>query len=352
MDITTNAVDFNHLRQTASDCALLLMATGYEDRACAFLKRLWPAGISHVLLLRYSAPPEENERSFDWVRRKLEELGQKSEVSWIPFDFKKSPQFAIDLEAKLRTMPIGKGRSIWIDISGLTNYGICMALQACRKIFPYKDIKVFYTEAEDYYPSEGEYRKWLVRNRPGGLENLPPSLTSEMSENLILDGFSGFTLRKDPTCLILYAGYEKHRSIGVIESINPSKLVIIYGLSPDAGGLWRSQMSKELHATLVTERVRAEEEAPLCSVGENMRLLTEYYDMLYDDHNICIAPICSKMQAVATYLIWERFRDIQLAFPLPVHYLALRSSIGARNTYQLQLPSLPGAEMFSSFPAS
>lgn len=338
MDCMLTPLDVRETRESSRKCAALILAAGYEDRARAFLDKIWPADLSNVIVLRYASPPEENEKAFSWMLKKLKTGGRQPKISTIPFNFRKTVELAELLEVTLRKIPDDSGDSLWVDISGLTNYAICVVLYTCRKVFPFKAVKLFYTDADEYFPSESDYRQWSERGKSGNLRDLTPSLTSEMSTNLILDIFSGFTLRKDPTCLILFAGYEKHRSIGVIESVNPSKLVIIHGVPPEAGAGWRPQMSKELHETLVTERVRAEEECSLLDVGENIRLLSEYYEMLYDDHNICIAPICGKMQAVATYLVWERFRDIQLNFPLPVHYLALRSSRGVRGTYHLQLP--------------
>jgi hypothetical protein len=67
--------------------------------------------------------------------------------------------------------------------------------------------------------------------------------------------------------------------------------------------------------------------------------------MLYDNHNICISPINSKMQTVATYLIWEMFRDIQLVFPMPIKYLANRFSSGIGQTYYIELPLSEGAQI-------
>ncbi len=67
-------------------------------------------------------------------------------------------------------------------------------------------------------------------------------------------------------------------------------------------------------------------------------MLNKFYGFMFADHNIAVAPICSKMQGVACYLFWERYRDVQLVFPLPVSYLPRRFSAGVGETYQFALP--------------
>lgn len=75
------------------------------------------------------------------------------------------------------------------------------------------------------------------------------------------------------------------------------------------------------------------------NLWDALELLNRFYEYLFVDHSIAVSPICSKMQAVASYLFWERYRDVQLIFPLPVNYLPSRFSSGVRNTFSVLLPT-------------
>src|SRR5579862_4876039 len=64
-------------------------------------------------------------------------------------------------------------------------------------------------------------------------------------------------------------------------------------------------------------------------------------EMLYGDYAVSISPINCKLHAVAGYLLWERYPDIQLTFPLPIKYLPERFSKGIGQTFYMQLPTAP-----------
>lgn len=344
--------DWEKVKNELDSSELVIIAAGFEQRSLTFFNKVWGEGIRNLLLIKYEAGPKENNTAFAKINATIKRTARfHQKVNCVALDTNKPLRFEQDLQQAILQQKLPNYGSIWVDLSGISTYAICIILRICRAHFPMMDLNLIYTEAEAYYPTEKEYRKYYSKYGEKGIERLPISLTSEMSENLILDSFSGFTIRKDPTCLLLYAGYERHRSIGAIENINPSKLVIIYGKPGRRDLEWRLDMSKHLHANLLNERIRSEEVTSTLSVSENYQLLYEYYEMLYGDHNICISPINSKMQTVATYLIWETFKDIQLVFPLPIRYLPKRFSEAAGKTFHMRLTCPEGIDTFTtSFP--
>ena len=347
MTLTPRPISTKEILDMLHDCDLFLFTAGFEYRALSLLRNAWCSEIPNTLIIRYSSDIEENNTSYEKALRILDERkNEKQHILETTYSTKNAADFEKKLEDKLKALALNAKGEIWLDVSGLPTVGICIALRILRQLYPLKVIRIFYTEAEDYFPTEKEYLAYSKNHKANELDRLPPSLTAEMSETLILDTFAGYTIRKDPTCLILYAGYEKHRSIGVIENINPAKVVIVYG-SPGRDDLqWRTAMSRNLHATMISERVRAEEVVSTLDIDANITLLNKYYEMLYDDHSICIAPICSKMQAVAAYLLWERYRDIQLAFPLPVKYLPKRFTLKEGLTYSTIIPVVAKFALF------
>jgi hypothetical protein len=336
MDVPS-PVNWEKINKELSSCDLLFITAGYEDRSLAFLKGLSREHIQKLSLIHYVKSMKENEEAFAESISILRDSGVDKHVVPIGFENKKLDKFVKDI----KTQAFGYDpKIIWADISGLTASGICCLLFAIRSRWPFAAVKLIYTEALDYYPSDKELESLFCTKETNSLETLPPSLSMEISEMIIPDAFSGVPFPKRPTCLVLFAGYEKHRSVGVIESINPSRLVIVYGKPPDPAKGKRLKLSKRLHETLLNDTIRAEEIVSTLDINESIQLLSEYYYYLYDDHNICISPLCSKMQAVATYLFWERYKDVQLVFSLPVHYLPQRASKGVGKVFEVNLPAL------------
>ena len=157
-----------------------------------------------------------------------------------------------------------------------------------------------------------------------------------MSTNLIPKRFGGSSSDVS-TCLVVFAGYEAHRSLGVVDELNPSKLVLVFGRPERRELEWRLSWSQEIHGLLRKARPTADEIVSTLDPMESLALLNRYYDYLFADHNVAVSPICSKMQCVGCYLFWERYRDVQLVFPLPITYLPKVFSTGYQQTFVFRL---------------
>lgn len=345
--IGPSRVNWTMLRKDSSNCSVLIIAAGFESRARTVFNNLWHSGISCLMVIRYAYDIEGNREAFEHFAGEVGSCS-RSCLHEVLLDPSRPPIFEHEFISILRNIELKTGE-VWLDISGLPMWGICSTLKVIRSEFPFRKVRVLYTEAEIYFPTRGEYRESKVYKESGKLHaRLPESLTSEMAENLILESFAGVALREHSTLLILYAGYEQHRSLGVVEEVNPNLLLIIYGKPGRRSLEWRLKMSRALHSTLSDERPAAVETTSTLSLDKNVALLDQYYSVFYDSHNICIAPVCSKMQAVAVYLIWERYRDVQLVFPLPVQYLDKRFTEGEGATFSAVLPSPPGLASLAS----
>jgi hypothetical protein len=57
---------------------------------------------------------------------------------------------------------------------------------------------------------------------------------------------------------------------------------------------------------------------------------------------LVIAPICSKMHVVTSYLFWEKYGEVQLTFPVPIGYDPSKSPRGFRLTYSVKLAAKHG----------
>jgi hypothetical protein len=321
-----------NLRKSACDCAVLIVAAGFEMRARRVLEILDATLLRRVILIRYEPALKENEENFDRMMSRLARMDAVVEV--VPIDPRRPDEFLHGLRmVLLRWRPDAFGE-VWLDISALPMQGICASLGAVREVLPSLEVRVMYTEAAKYFPTKAE---------ASAAEGMPLSaMSQEMSTNLIPKHFGGSSTAVS-TCLIVFAGYEKHRSFGVVDELNPSKLVLIFGRPGNEQLAWRLPWSEKLHEELVGRCPTATEVVSTLDPLQSITLLNSYYSFLFADHNIAVAPICSKMQCVASYLFWERYRDVQLVFPLPVTYLPRRFSERSKDTFTFLLPTV--AEM-------
>ncbi len=250
-------------------------------------------------------------------------------VTVVDFDPRRPDEYLQNLKTALLQWRPDVTGEVWTDITALPMQGICATLAAIRGALPGLVAQVLYTEALEYFPTKSEVTKG---------EAPLASLSQEMSGNLIPKHFGGSSSALS-TCLIVFAGYEKHRSIGVVDELNPSRLVLVFGEPARRELKWRLKWSRKLHDGLRDTRPTSSEVASTLDPLESLRLLNSYYGFLFADHNIAVSPICSKMQCVAVYMFWERYRDVQLVFPLPVTYLPYRFSRGHRDTFVFTLPA-------------
>lgn len=328
------------------DCALLIVCPGFEDRSIASLSRLPLQRVANVCMLVYDPSLPENEVPLQLAFERLTPFREAGRLFISRFALDAAANSGRVFTELLKSLAVPAGE-IWVDVSGMTMFAICQALYAARAVFPLRRVRVIYTEAGEYYPTRKQFEK-VRKQLASDPTVLPKSLSEEMAETLILDTFTGFSLKESPTCLFLFAGYELHRSIGVVDHTNPGKLVLIYG-EPEREELkWRVELARLLHSAFISTRETAEAVVSTLRVGDSVALLREYYAMLYDDHNIAIAPICGKMQAVSAFLFWEECPDVQLIFTRPVRYVPNHYSKGVGHTFQFLLPPTPAAMPFVS----
>lgn len=320
----------------ASDCDVLVVGAGFEERASRFLfESIFPAH-AICILVHFDRSIEGNKETesyyFEEAKRKF---GPEKIVS-VGLTLHDARPFDKEVTKALTSIPRSH-RKIVIDISGLPTHAICSMLRLTRQFRPLEIQSVIYTAAKEYVPTEAEYEE-LKEKQPKEINFLKRSMALEMSQNYIPDSFSGHRTNEGKTALAVFAGYEVHRSAGVIDNINPSVLLLLYG-RPGASDLaWRLDLSKQLHAPFERLRRCAFEVVSTLDVSEALDMLEQYYKWLFDDYDLTIAPVCSKMHAVATFLFWERYKEVQLAFPLPVGYNPGNRPLGIGQTYKLDLP--------------
>jgi len=239
----------------------------------------------------------------------------------VNFDPRKPDIFRIALSVAMSQWLPGTLGHVFVDISGRPMQGIMMTLAAIRETVPPPDVTVLYAEALAYFPEKATVMP--ARRIRSDRSKIPPAaaLSEEMSGNLIPKYFSGSSIAFS-SCLMLFAGYEQHRSLGVVDELNPAKLVLLYGAPDRDEWSWRTEYSRQLHEPLKGMRPTAEE----------------------------VLPTLNPWTTIAAL---EQYRDVQVVFPLPVRYLPRNYSTGVGRVFSFPLPnSLDVAIFIRQIPAA
>lgn len=313
---------------------LVVVPAGFEDRAFRFLSEATFSNDSICILYKFVA---DNENVLEKYQSTANNKFNRTNIYYVELDLNKAKDFERSLSDLLKKLPRVNGET-WVDISGMPTFVICSTLRVLRDFYPSREQTLVYTAASDYFPTQKEYLNLKSKHKTG-VEFLPKSMAREMSEVLLLEGFSGHRSKNGVSCLVVFAGYDAHRSAGVIESVNPSALLLLYGDPGDESLGWRLDLSKQLHSKFESTRKTATEDVSTLQINDSLQVLEEYYEYLYEDFDLTISPICSKIQVVSTYLFWEKYPEVQLVFPLPIGYSMDRKPMGCGNTYVAKLPA-------------
>lgn len=330
--------NFSDLIESAD---VFICAAGFEVRA---ERAPLAADVSrNPIIVAFTGGPPQNDKTFKKFAAKFKNVPGYNVCE---MNLNQLEKFEAEFEgclSQLTDLPRGQ---VILDISGLPNFAICITVMKIRRALPTANLTLLYTEAEEYFPRRKDFER--IRRAMNSRAAMPfPEYLSAHAVNMFFPSmFTGMALGHNDTCLVVFAGYEPHRTHCVIEAANPSKLVMVYGEPGRRDLKWRLDLSRIMHKGIESQLMSTEEITSTSEISDNLQLLLNYYDYLYDDHVLCICPTNSKMQAVASALAWEIYPDIQLNFPIPAEYLPKRFSVDARETFAIDLGRAPTAQRF------
>ena len=200
------------------------------------------------------------------------------------------------------------------------------------------DVDVVYTEAKSYFPLRKDAKALQNAWQEKDYEEAEKFLQSAALMAVhILPDFAGNFRPGHPSCLIVFAGYEPNRLEGLVDGYAPSALVVLYGKSPRPEHEWRTQLSKELHKKMFSNWPMRSDSCSTLNPLEAMSKLEEVFSVVGHEYDIAIAPHCSKMQGIASYVFWRRHPETQLIFTSPVRFKPSQYSKGERDVYIYRL---------------
>lgn len=322
---------------------LLICAGGFEDRALAFARRLneRTTSFERVLVLRYESQREDNRANLDLLLSQLSRL-TRSEPLLVSVNADSPIRSCSEIADRVKQVSEGlTDPRTYIDVSAMTHLWALSMLHEC--LSQRLDTQVVYTEARWYFPTKREAQRLLRAWRDQEYETASEYLQSKALKAVHIPPEFGGNLRPGKqACLMLFAGYEPNRVAGLVDAYAPGALVVLYGRSPRPELEWRSQLSRDLHKDLFSRWHLREIETSTLLVDETLQSLETEFDVVREQYDVAVAPQCSKMQALASYLFWRRHPEVQLLFTTPVRFNPARYSSGSGRTYVYRANVLGG----------
>ena len=328
-----NELDF----EATLSAGIFVGAGGFETRARAFARRI-PKGshFSEAVVFHYQNQRRDNEPGFCGVSRSLKRLMGRAPTE-LEIDADKPIDSCRRISKTIRDLSAkGTEKSAVIDVSGMTHLWALGAVHAC--LTNGLRTTIIYTESKSYYPRKGERPKvvksWRQRNYAAAAKYLQ---SAGLGSVQILPEFGGNFRPGKRTCLIIFVGFEPNRIEGLVDAYAPGALIVLYGVSPHDEFSWRTPLSKELHAELFQRWYVRESEVSTLTLADISRSLETEFQTIRDHYDIAVAPQCSKMQALASYVFWRRHPEVQLVFTSPVKFNPARYSWGAGRTFSCEI---------------
>lgn len=333
--------------------SLYICAGGFEDRVRGVISTIQELNenvFKYSFILEYNAHKEDNETNLEFLEKSLNKFSS-NHLKNVIIDIDNLLFSRNNLKDRLEEIPQEKIDTVFLDISGMTNFLILLTMKMIYNIFYNKKIFILYTEAKIYYPKEEEKDEILLlaekRDDESILKLSEKLQASGARETLILADFKGSFREDYPIALIFLVGYEPSRDIGLLETYRPNFVIPCYGDSPHEHFKWRTEFSLKLHDMFRVfeqyQHVKGNKTTSTFNIPEIIKDLERIYisdlegKILYENFNVAISPQCSKLQTVATYLFCQSHPDVQVVFCLPGRYNPKRYSEGIGKSWLYEL---------------
>tara|TARA_R110002049_G_scaffold90911_2_gene227348 strand:+ start:3477 stop:4517 length:1041 start_codon:yes stop_codon:yes gene_type:complete len=335
--------DLDKLDLTRHSDDLFIFACGFEDRAQIIPEHVLNGRFPRtVVAITYENTGNANLKGSALLKR----FKQVCCVQEIKFSPRSAERFISDCANVFDVRSLALAKSFQIDISAMSQFLVMLLLRFLRGEFFNREFHLFYVAAKAYYPPTTKIKLLLAKHERAELRmseilSMDEPAADVMFENMLAGSFH----RIDKSCLMIFCGYELNRSLAAYNSINPTRVVFIHSVGTVKDAEFRAKYSKMIHEFVGGGVSKATETVCTMNIGEQISLLREYYHYLGGDHDMVLAPVHSKMEAIAALLFVEEFPDVQVVFPVPVSYSLSKAAKGVGEVYSIKLPPIPGLRL-------
>ncbi|HEY9164777.1 MAG TPA: hypothetical protein VIS48_01315 [Candidatus Kryptonia bacterium] len=321
---------------------LFIGAYGFEDRALGWPKLAKDHAIplNSAIMFRYIHAKGKNR--VNEVKDILSSLGC-SQIGEIKYDVL-SPMGIEDTIGEKLAAVLQDVEEIIVDITAMTKFLILVLL--CG-LAPYeKTLRIIYSEAEEYAPSESEYTK--SRSEMGLIAKFP----SRGSESILRARcLSSIRMQGQPVTMVAFTSFNEQLVRHMLGTLTPHRLIFLNGRPARADFKWRELATQEIHSKLIEqysvdnpldEEGRLTRTVSTLDYRETVQVLKNVYDVYGFHERLIIAATGGKMQTVGLYLHKMIHPDTHVEYPTPDSYYVTGMSKGIRMVHEV------GFQNFSS----
>lgn len=290
---------------------IFIFAASFEERGATIANRLDKNYKCKNCIVYYNEDNQYYEENLNTIKEQMTSrtLNPIKEIKGNHRDTKIKYSSMIELAEYCRQ---NKGQSVTnvvIDITGFTKIDLIVLLDFLTAYVDDLNVKLLYVSPE-------EHGDWLSKGH-STICNIP--------------GFCGNHDVLKKTALIVLSGFEKERAKNLIEEYEPHEVYLGFsspGVQPEFELKNKELQSELLNYPNVTSFDFSAKEMSTCY--ESIRRLV---DEIIDDYNIVIAPLCTKLSAVACFKVAKDYPDIQLVYCFPQEYNYVSYSYGSKKIF-------------------
>jgi hypothetical protein len=313
---------------------VVIHAPGFEDRTMAVADAVLPSPGASAILLDY-LPFNAKNRLSD-VRQALITGG----VEIVDDDILKYHRFEPgDFETRLRMRLVARGaRHAVVDISTMSKLEMILVLNVCHALG--LCVRILYSEAVEYGPSEEEFKSARQNNE---IHRPTLQVFTGVHGVVRVDSLASVAMQGQPTAALVFMSFNDALTQVLLNTVYPGRLFLINGHPPVHS--WREEATAWIHDQVRREWEEDNPVQPAVDGGvpmpkrvvstldyrETVSLLLQLYWELSANYRVLLAPAGSKLQAVGCYLVKALHPDIHIEYPSPEGFLPYYSSgVGAR----------------------
>ena len=312
---------------------LIVFAAGFEPRCLSVPEKLSTLGVKaqEICIVRYETNTADNGVYFGALETLSREMTETVSILTL-----EAPDFSIELTAWLSRLSNDKIARVLFDISAASNRLVLTALSVMFDLPIHLDVT--YAEASAYAPSQDEYEADKERWASEGLTHGVGDITVGLS-------YAGDQIDPLPDCLVIIPGYGRDRAQAVINWVVPGlplgaseQVIWLIGRPHLPNDAWRAQALLEIHDLAdVPQRF----ELDTFNYSATLERLEWLYQRWGRDHQLSLAPMGSKLQALGAAVFCRLRPDVRLVFATPERYEAAGYSTGCREMWHVNLGSIP-----------
>lgn len=314
---------------------VFLCALGFEPRCLEIPTKLRKGNykVKKAIVIKYATNRDDNEINLPMLEEHLREVAES-----VDFLREDSPEFLQHLTTLITEATINAGATVTFDISVAANRLVVKCLNALLDLSV--DLRIVYSEAAIYFPSFEDYQA----NTEAWQSEDVLCLEKGVSDIVFSEDHPGNHLDPLPDSIIIFPTFKKERSWAAINRVDPSlvtsprdKVIWLLGSPHHPEDEWRKEAMISINQ--ITPEMK-QYDVSTFDYKETLKILHRIHDKIWQDYNISLLPLGSKLQAVGISLFCYLHSDVRLMYAIPKEYNANKYSDGCKALWKLSFGSM------------